>query len=168
MALRKEERVVPEHDRALFPFLNVFKSCLQEGKAKRKQDLLCLRQKTKSGSPEQDRVLCWFSLDVFRAGSEKKIMLGKKVCKCTIQSAVYIIVSLYCKAKACLVPCTTRKKIKLPVSKAQLTPLVTTRPIPHVHQTLSVLRRSPFELLSHTINIAGIIYYNCSLVIDIQ
>ena len=42
--------------------------------------------------------------------------------------------------------------------------LVTARPIPYVHQTSSVLRRSPLELLS----IAGIIYYTCSLVINIQ
>ena len=33
-----------------------------------------------------------------------------------------------------------------------------------LHQTLSVLRRSQLELLST----AGIIYYTCSLVIDIQ
>ena len=42
--------------------------------------------------------------------------------------------------------------------------LVTTRPIPYLHQTSSVLRRSPLELLF----IAGIIYYTCSLVIDIH
>ena len=43
-------------------------------------------------------------------------------------------------------------------------PLVTTRPIPYLHQTSSVFRRSSLELLP----IAGIIYYTCSLVIDIQ
>ena len=42
--------------------------------------------------------------------------------------------------------------------------LVTTRPIPYLRQTSSVLRRSPLELLS----IAGIIYYTCSLIIDIR
>ena len=42
--------------------------------------------------------------------------------------------------------------------------LVTTWPIPYLHQTSSVLKRSPLEQLS----IAGTIYYTCSLVIDIQ
>ena len=51
----------------------------------------------------------------------------------------------------------------LPVQQSRS--LVTTRPIPYLHQTSSVLRRSPLELLS----IAGIIYYTTSsLVIDIQ
>ena len=43
-------------------------------------------------------------------------------------------------------------------------PLVTTRPIPYLYQSSSVLQSPPLELLS----IAGIIYYTCILVIDIQ
>ena len=53
-----------------------------------------------------------------------------------------------------------KKQYKSSITKT----LVTTRPIPYVHQTSSVLRKSPLELLS----IAGIIYYTCNLVNDIQ
>ena len=46
--------------------------------------------------------------------------------------------------------------------------LVTTRPIPNIHQASSVLRRSPLGLLSVTRTIFLEIHYTCSLVIDIQ
>ena len=42
--------------------------------------------------------------------------------------------------------------------------LVTSRPIPYLHETSSVLNRLPLELLS----IAGIIHYACTLGVDIQ
>ena len=45
--------------------------------------------------------------------------------------------------------------------------LVTPWPIPYLHQTSSVFRRLPLELnFNHMIKIAGIIYYTCSLDID--
>ena len=46
------------------------------------------------------------------------------------------------------------------------TALVTTRPIPYLHQASSVLRKLPSELLS--VVSAGIIYHTCNLVFDIK
>ena len=49
-------------------------------------------------------------------------------------------------------PWELHKPRKIPIL-AILAPLVTTRPIPYLHQTRSVLRRSPSELLSVTLSI---------------
>ena len=57
-----------------------------------------------------------------------------------------------------------KKQKEIFLSRFVLNTTGSTRPIPYLHQTSSVLRRSQLELLYN----AGIINYICSSVIDIQ